>query len=60
MAIVVTELSTNDMMYLEGVINEAINNGQTVKVSQHTNGTIMVKRGGSVWTPPFGTDVTER
>lgn len=61
MAIVVTELSTNDMMYLEGVINEAINNGQTVKVSQHTvNGQIMVKRGGSTWTPLFGKDVTER
>lgn len=61
MAIIVTELDGADRDYLYNVIKAAMENGQSVKVSQHSGtGQIMVKRGGSVWTPLFGKDVTER
>jgi hypothetical protein len=61
MAIIVTELSGSDLSWFKGVIESAQENGQSVKVSQHSGtGQIMVKRGASTWTPLFGTDVTER
>lgn len=61
MAIIVTEVDGSDLIYLHNVLHEAINQGQSVKVSQHSGtGQIMVKRGGSTWTPLFGKDVTER
>lgn len=60
MAIVVTELTERDLTFLAGVIKSAQENGQSVKINQHSDGRIMVKRGGSTWTAPFGTDKTER
>lgn len=61
MAIIVTELSGLDLLYVHNILHEAINQGQSVKVSQHsTTGQIMVKRGGSTWTALLGKDATDR
>ena len=61
MAIIVTELSTGDQYWLENVLQTAQDQGQTVKISQHSGtGQIMVKRGGGAWSPLIGTDVSER
>lgn len=41
-----------DLIFIQGVVNAALDNGQTVSFT--VEGGLKVKRGGSIWTLPFG------
>lgn len=50
----IVELNDIEISYLVAICNQALKNGQTVKLTTSGYG-LKVKRGESVWTPSFGT-----
>lgn len=52
----ITELDGVDLDYFIRVMTLAKENGQSVKISQDSEGRVKIKRGGGMWTHGFGRD----